>query len=414
MTKSLRIAVLAKQIPRVEHLVLGNDRRLVRDGADTDINPFCRRAIAKGTELARETGGKCIVFTLGPPSAADLLAEAIAWGADEGVLISDPVFAGSDTFATASTLAAALRLWEPFDLVLAGTNSVDGDTGQMPAQLAQILDLPLLCAVRELRVNGDQVEARCERDDGFLTACVRLPAVLTAAERLCQPAKVPREERARVTDRVHRVTATDLGLGPWAQHGSLTEVGEIRTLDRDRNPLRFSGPLTEQAKTVAEMIRQSTGNPTPTTPTAKVSSSPSSAPDGRSVIAVVAEPGRPVVTRELLGGAAQLAKQVGARTTLLATEPVDHGLAWRHGADEVVTFRGRTEPTPAGSAQVRPNQDPCVRAEDVSSEPLTPEDFATAVACRALGPHPPDRTAARTGANIPWESSPRVRRGAVR
>lgn len=406
MTKPLRVAVLAKQIPRVERLVLGNDRRLVRDSASTDINPFCRRAIAKGTDLARETGGKCIVFTLGPPSAADLLAEAIAWGADEGVLVSDPAFAGSDTFATASTLAAALRLCDPFDLVLAGTNSIDGDTGQMPAQFAQILDLPLLCAVRELDVHGDQVEARCECDDGFVTARVRLPAVLTTAERLCQPAKVPPEKCGCVTDRVRRVTAADLGLGApesgrWGQRGSLTEVGAIRTLDRDHKPLRLSGPLIDQARTVAAMVRQSIGNPASATSAAQVSSSRACHPNSQPVIAVVAEPGWFAVCRELLGGAAQLAEQLGARIVLLATEPVDHALAWQYGADEVITFRG-AEPTLAESAQARPSRDPCIRAAGVSSALLTPEDFAAAIACRTLGACPPDHAAAEGGADLPW------------
>jgi len=401
MTKPLRIAVLAKQIPRVEHLVLGNDRRLVRDGAHADINPFCRRAIAMGTQLARETGGKCIVFTLGPTSAADLLTEAIAWGADEGVLVSDPAFAGSDTFATASTLAAALRLWEPFDLILAGTNSIDGDTGQMPAQLAQILDLPLLCAARELQITEDRINARCELDDGFATAHVQLPAVVTAAERLCQPAKVPPEKRGCVSERIRRVTATDLGSGPWGQPGSLTEVGDIRTLDRDRKPIRLSGPLAQQAKAVAEMIRRSRRYPLPTAPALKAPSSPSapSTTDGESVIAVVAEPGRYPVTRELLCGAARLAEQLGARTALLATEPVDRVLVWRHGADEVITFRGRTE---SKSAQDGPRPDPRVVSEDVPSEPLTPEDFANAVARQTPGPRPPDRAAAGAGANGPW------------
>lgn len=371
MSEPLRIAVLAKQIPRVEHLVLGDDRRLVRDAAHTEINPFCRRAIAKGTELARETGGRCIVFTLGPPSAADLLAEAIAWGADEGVLVSDPAFAGSDTFATASALAAALRLSGPFDLVLTGTQSIDGDTGQMPAQLAQLLDMPLLCAVRELGVDGDQVRARCERDDGFVTAHVRLPAVLTAAERLCQPAKVPPEQRGAVNDRIRRVTAADLGSGLWGQRGSLTEVGEIRTLERHRTPIRLAGLLGEQVKSAAEMMRQSAQHPVAVASAAQASPPPlPSDTGGQSVIAVVAEPGRTgltAVTRELIGGAARLAGQLGARTALLATEPVDPVLAWRHGADEVVTLRGRTEPT---------------------AEPLTPEDFANAVAGRTPGRPP--------------------------
>ncbi len=100
------------------------------------------------------------VVTLGPPSAEDVLREAIAWGSDrgvetDGILVTDPAFAGSDTLATARALAAPLRLAGPFDLVLAGRNSVDADTGQVPPELAELLDLPFLTGVRHLRVDGD-------------------------------------------------------------------------------------------------------------------------------------------------------------------------------------------------------------------------------------------------------------------
>src|SRR5581483_7310763 len=102
----------------------------VRQGLALEMNAYCRRAVSKGVELARQTGGTCTVFTLGPPSAEDVLREAIAWGANDGVLLSDPAFAGSDTLATAKTLAAAIRP-QGYDLILVGRNSIDGETGQV-------------------------------------------------------------------------------------------------------------------------------------------------------------------------------------------------------------------------------------------------------------------------------------------
>src|SRR5215831_20197188 len=96
---------------------LGADGRLVREGLELELNPYCRRAVSKGVELATATGGTCTVVTLGPPSAEDVLREAIAWGADRGILVSDPAFAGSDTLATARALAAVLDREGPFDVV---------------------------------------------------------------------------------------------------------------------------------------------------------------------------------------------------------------------------------------------------------------------------------------------------------
>jgi len=110
------------------------------------------------------------IVTLGPPSADDALREAIAWGLERGVeadglLVTDPAFAGSDTLATARALAAALRFAGPFDLILAGRKSVDADTGQVPPELAELLGLPFLTGVRTLHLEGRTVQAHCEHDD---------------------------------------------------------------------------------------------------------------------------------------------------------------------------------------------------------------------------------------------------------
>ena len=164
----LEIAVLVKQIPRFEAMAMTVDGRLQRHGIELDLNAYCRRAVAKGVELARATGGRCTAFTLGPESAEEVLREAVAWGADGGVLISDPAFAGSDSLATARSLAAALTREGPFDLILAGRNSVDADTGQVGPALAELLDLPFLGGVRKLEIDHGRVRARCEHDDGWL------------------------------------------------------------------------------------------------------------------------------------------------------------------------------------------------------------------------------------------------------
>ncbi len=158
--RALRIAALVKQVPRFEAMTLGVDGRLVREPLEAEMNPYCRRAVATGVTLAAATGGRCTVLTLGPPCAEDVVREAIAWGADDGVVVTDPAFAGSDTLATARALAAALRHEGPFDLVLVGRNSVDADTGQVGPQLAELLDVPFLAGARSIEIADGHVEAR--------------------------------------------------------------------------------------------------------------------------------------------------------------------------------------------------------------------------------------------------------------
>lgn len=147
----MKIAVLVKQIPAPVQLRMEGGR-VVRTGVDLEVNAYCRRANAKAVELAG-SNGEVVVFTMGPPSAEDALREMIASGATRGIHICDNAFAGSDTLATAVVLAAALRRFGPFDLVLAGLNSLDADTGQVPAAVAELMGLPFASGVRNLDIS---------------------------------------------------------------------------------------------------------------------------------------------------------------------------------------------------------------------------------------------------------------------
>ena len=338
----MRIAVLVKQVPTFEAMSLGPDGRLRRDGLDLEMNPYCRRAVAKGVEL-----GRCTVFTLGPPAAEDVLREAIAWGADEGVLVTDPAFAGSDTLATARALAAALRREGPFDLVLAGRNSVDADTGQVGPQVAELLDLPFLTGVRHLALDGTRVSARCEHDDGYVVATTALPALLSCAERLCDPAKVPPEGRAAVAaDRIRRLSAADLGPGPWGQAGSPTRVGRIEVLEVERTRIVLSGSPADQVEQAVAVLRDRGALTASDRTVAREQHSVLStvrSSGGGPVVAVLVEPGRPRTARELLGAAAAVAPEIDGRVVAVTFDAGDDpGVLASFGADAVVRFDGVT------------------------------------------------------------------------
>src|SRR5215510_12039021 len=290
--KPLRIAALVKQIPRFEEMQLGADGRLKREGVELSMNPYCLRAVSKGVELAQKTGGSCTVISLGPPAAEDVIRWGVAAGADRGILISDPAFAGSDTLATAHALAAAINREGPFDLILVGKNSVDADTGQVGPELAELLGYPFASAVRMLDMADDTLRLGCEHDDAWVEIEVGLPAVLATAERLCAPARAEPEERAAVTpEKISTLRATDLGAGPWGQAGSPTWVGETRLLEVNRARQMLQGSLPEQIAQAVSIIK--TRGALATTAQTASQSIASAVTHPAAAVAVLLEPERP-------------------------------------------------------------------------------------------------------------------------
>src|SRR5258708_39962999 len=278
------------------------------------MSAYCRRAVSKGVELAKETGGTCTAITLGPGAAEDVVREAVAWGADDGVLISGREFAGSDALATARALAAALHYLGVFALVLVGRTSLEADTGQVGPALAELLGLPFLGAAREVSLLGSPLSLRCEHDCGWREATVHLPAVIACAERLCEPAKMPPAARAAVdVERIRLITAAELGDGPWGDAASRTTVGEVRAHVIARDAVRLDGTVQEQAQQAADMLTDiwSVGS---TTTGESLTPQGERAPDGSSMVVLV-EPRRDRNARELLAEATAL---VAARSDVVA------------------------------------------------------------------------------------------------
>ena len=341
--RPLRVAVLAKQIPVFEDMVLGPDGRMVRDGIDMHMNDYCRRAVAKGTEVARASGGTVTVLTLGPPSAENVCREALLFGVDAGIHICDPEFAGSDTWATAKALAAALDRFGPFDLVMMGRNSVDSDTGQVPPQLAELLGLPFATGVRHFSLHGDRLELRLEHDDEWVDVAVELPAVVSCAERLCDPCKIKDPEAWAKVDSSHiqTVSAADLGPGPWGQEASPTTVGPVQMIDVERGRQMMTGTLDEQIdQAVAILAKKGALASGSSAEPAMVARRSGAGSDGPA-IAVLVEPGRDRVTKELLGTASELAAEIGGQVAALGPglDDVDENLGpW--GADERIDISG--------------------------------------------------------------------------
>jgi len=129
------------------------------------------------------------VVTMGPPQAKDLLFEALAMGADAGVLVSDRAVGGSDTWATSNVLAATIKKLGDFDLIFAGRQAIDGDTAQVGPQLAEKLGLPQVTYVTEFSIASNMKDITVKRamEDGYELIKIQTPCMLTAIKELNTP-----------------------------------------------------------------------------------------------------------------------------------------------------------------------------------------------------------------------------------
>jgi electron transfer flavoprotein beta subunit len=130
------------------------------------------------------------VLTMGPPQAEKELKEAVAMGCDDAILLSARAFAGADTWATAYTLAAAIRKLGEFDLVLCGKQAIDGDTGQVGPGVANQLHIPQLtyvCKVRAVDPAARTIEVERLLEEGREVVRATLPALVTVVKDINQP-----------------------------------------------------------------------------------------------------------------------------------------------------------------------------------------------------------------------------------
>ncbi|MZD10434.1 hypothetical protein GTW43_35960 [Streptomyces sp. SID5785] len=337
--RPLRTAVLVKQVPPYESsLTLDGHGRLERATLPAEMNAWCRRAVTRAVQLARASGGHVTAVTMGPPGAADVLREALACGADAAVHVSDPALAGADCLITARALAAALRTLPPLDVVVTGHSSTDGATGALGPMVAALLDLPHAGPVLTLERDGPRtLHALLQHDTAATDVEIRLPAVISVAERSCTAAKAPPESWPSTA----RITALDLKALPGARPASAgpTHVLATRAVTTTRHPVLLDGG-TAQADRLFDLISERLAGPCdePGPPVRPWGGAPA---DGPAVLVVTAAP-TSTGTRALVGEAARIAGQVDGHVVVACPEPCPPDRLSSWGADRVLRLASRS------------------------------------------------------------------------
>ncbi|MBW2619158.1 MAG: electron transfer flavoprotein subunit beta/FixA family protein [Deltaproteobacteria bacterium] len=262
----MKIFILIKQVPNTTQVKLDQKTgSLIREGVEAIMNPEDRHALEAGVGLkeglGQEAGVEVTALTMGPPQAVDILTEALGMGADGGVLLTDRLFAGSDTWATSLTLARAVEVLGGADLVLCGRQAIDGDTAQIGPQVAEALGLAQATGVFEMELSQDQLKVSRQVEAGYEKLELTLPALVTVTGRLNRP-RYPQvadllaacEPKARI--RV--MNAADLGFkaDEIGLEGSLTQVIKTFSPKAAREGVIIDGPPGEAA---AELVARLKG-----------------------------------------------------------------------------------------------------------------------------------------------------------
>lgn len=154
--------------------------RLQRDGVKLQWNIADEAALEAALQLKGD--GAVTVLTMGPGKLEEPLRELLARGADRAVLVTDPKMAGADTLATANALAAAAKYLGGFDLILCGRRAMDGETGQVPGMLANMLDMPCVTNAEGLEQADGKLQLLRRLETGTARLEVTLPGVVSVCE----------------------------------------------------------------------------------------------------------------------------------------------------------------------------------------------------------------------------------------
>lgn len=256
----LKIVTCIKQVPETTDVKVNPETNtLVREGVPSMVNPYDLYAVEEALRIKEKHGGKVTAISMGPPQAEEVLREAISMGADDAVLLTDRAFAGADTWATAFTLATAIKKIG-FDLIICGKQAVDGDTAQVGPELAEFLGVPAITFISKVEeLNDGRLRVRRMLEEGYQVLDVALPCLLTVVKEINEP-RIPslRGKLRAKSAKLEIWTSSHLALDPSrvGLEGSPTRVVHIFTPTKKRNTELYTGDPQDCTKRLIESLKR--------------------------------------------------------------------------------------------------------------------------------------------------------------
>ncbi|MCL2218669.1 MAG: electron transfer flavoprotein subunit beta/FixA family protein [Chitinispirillia bacterium] len=260
----MNIVVCIKQVPGTTQVKINPETgTLIRDGVEAVVNPFDEYAIEEAVRIKEKVGGKVVVITMGPPQADAALRTAISMGADEGVLVSDRAFAGSDTWATSYTLTSAIKAlikdMGKVDLIICGKQAIDGDTAQVGPGVAEMLDIPFVAWVRKVEeITATSIKIERLMEEGYDVVQMPLPGLITVVKEINEPRIPSLKGKMRAKSaQIRKLDTTNMEVDPEriGLKGSPTQVFRSFVPERKSGGEKITGETAELAQKAFSVIQ---------------------------------------------------------------------------------------------------------------------------------------------------------------
>ncbi len=257
----MKIIVCIKQVPNTTEIKIDPvTNTLKRDGVPSIINPDDKSALEAAIRLKEQYGAQVDVLTMGPQQAEKALREALAMGADNAYLLTDRAFAGSDTLATSTIIAAAVKKLGA-DVVFCGRQAIDGDTAQVGPQIAEHLGVPQITYAQEISYDEKKGALIVKRqfEDRYQTLEVNGQCLITVLSSYSKPRYMnvwdivdqDEKEIGIITFADLEINPADIGLG-----GSPTKVKSTATKQFDKTIETVELDPEQAAKAIVDALTQ--------------------------------------------------------------------------------------------------------------------------------------------------------------
>ena len=253
----MNIVVCLKQIPDLVYIRV-KDRKPILEGAPLIFGEMDKNALEEAVRIREKVEGtKVIAVAMGGAKLKEGIKGVLAIGADEAILLTDPVFANSDTAGTAKVLAKTIEKIGGYDLILCGEGSTDNYSGQVGPRLAELLNLPQVTYVRKLEVIGNRIRAVRNMEESFEIVEAEMPVLVTVVNEINQPRLALLKDILKAGRKpVKEWKVADLGLSgdEVGSKGAVREIISNLAPEQARKQVVFEGDLKDVVENLVNAL----------------------------------------------------------------------------------------------------------------------------------------------------------------